>query len=80
MKYILNSNCPENWGSEAYNGMEITQDELERLASEWDTPISELMSDLKCVPDDDESDELMIHSAHYAEQNNDCNRMGYAIK
>lgn len=53
MKYILNSNCPENWGSEAYNGMEITQDELDRLASEWDTPISELMSDLECVSDDD---------------------------
>lgn len=53
MKYILNSNFPENWGNEAYNGMEITQEELERLASEWDTPISELMSDLERVSDDD---------------------------
>ena len=39
----------EKWGHEAVYGMEITQEELERLSKEWDININELKEDLEEV-------------------------------
>lgn len=36
----------DRWGNMAYPGLIITETELERLSEEWNTPVSELMSDL----------------------------------
>lgn len=47
--YILNSDTPESWGCEAYNGMIVSHDEMRRLAMEWGRPVSELMRDLERI-------------------------------
>lgn len=36
----------DRWGNMAYLGLIVTETELERLSEEWNTPVSELMSDL----------------------------------
>ena len=45
--YKLNSKEPETWGTEAYNGMIIDEDEVNRLGQEWDTSIDDLMEELE---------------------------------
>lgn len=54
MKYIL-INDSDRWGSEGFYGTEITPQEVNELAEEWGTPITELLADLE--PDFSESDE-----------------------
>ena len=44
--YTLNTESPEKWGIEAYNGMVIDEDEVKRLAKEWSISIEELLKDL----------------------------------
>lgn len=44
--YILNTNDVEEWGDTAYNGMKISRNELERLASGWGMDIDELLGEL----------------------------------
>lgn len=53
--YLLNTDTPEAWGPDAYNGMEITHEELMRLAKEWDKPVSDLLPHLKRVKRDTEN-------------------------
>ena len=45
--YTLNTESPEKWGIEAYNGMVIDEDEVKRLAKEWSISIEELLKDLE---------------------------------
>ena len=45
--YTLNTENPEKWGIEAYNGMVIDEDEVKRLAKEWSVSIEELLKDLE---------------------------------
>ena len=52
-KYRLIDNI-EAWGTEAKYGDIITEDELIRLADEWDKDIDTLMEDLEEIEDPDE--------------------------
>ena len=50
--YTLNTESPEKWGIEAYNGMVIDEDEVKRLAKEWSISIEELLKDLEETEDE----------------------------
>ena len=50
--YILNTENPERWGDEAYNGMEIPEDEVKWLSKEWAVPVSELKKELITIDTD----------------------------
>jgi len=50
--YILDTESPESWGNEAYNGMEISEEELIRLSEEWETPVTDLMKDIYVIDSD----------------------------
>lgn len=51
--FILDTETPESWGNEAYNGMEISEEELIRLSEEWETPVTDLMKDIYVMDSDD---------------------------
>lgn len=53
--YTLDSEEPETWGPEAYNGMLIPKDEVLRLSEEWERPLSSLLRELD--PVDEEADD-----------------------
>ena len=46
MNYHIKEEYLSQWGEETTTETVITQDELERLAAEWEVPIEELLEQL----------------------------------
>ena len=47
MKYKLNAENPSTWGTEAYNGRIIDEDEVKWLAHEWNKSVDKLLEELE---------------------------------
>lgn len=46
MTYTVKPDYLSNWGEEVTEETVITQEELERLAEEWEKPVAELLEQL----------------------------------